>query len=154
MQWTYDTNPSKSCALFIAKIDNLGRGGGQVVSVITLYSDDPSVNPTKVYIFVVQIALNERKLMKRGPGMAICQLTTWVFVCQIIIIIRKCKSQKPVERDSRAPTRTKSKLTATKRSTFFTHNWKTLLYAILQPLLMLLFNSGELVHWSTCPNML
>ena len=30
----------------------MGRGGGQVVSVLTLHSDDPSSNPAVVYIFL------------------------------------------------------------------------------------------------------
>ena len=30
----------------------LGRGGGQGVSVLTFYSDDPSSNPAKVYNFL------------------------------------------------------------------------------------------------------
>ena len=28
----------------------LGRGGGQVVSVLTFYSDDTSLNPAEIYI--------------------------------------------------------------------------------------------------------
>ena len=31
----------------------MARGGGQVVSVLTLYSDNPSSNPVEVYIFIL-----------------------------------------------------------------------------------------------------
>ena len=31
----------------------MGRGGGQVVSVLAFYSDDPSSNPAEVYNFSV-----------------------------------------------------------------------------------------------------
>ena len=45
----------------------LGRGGGQVVSVLAFYSDDPSSNPAEVYNFSVKIIIekNENK-QKRG----------------------------------------------------------------------------------------
>ena len=33
-------------------IEQLGRGGGQVVSVLAFYSDDPSSNPADAYIFL------------------------------------------------------------------------------------------------------
>ena len=33
----------------------MGRGGGQVVSVLAYYSDNPSSNPAEVYIFWEQI---------------------------------------------------------------------------------------------------
>ena len=44
-----------------------GRGGGQVVSVLAFYSDDPSLNPADAYSFSVQIVFekNENK-PKRG----------------------------------------------------------------------------------------
>ena len=45
---------SKSCFL--------GRGGGQVVSVLNFYSDDPSSNPADVYSFFFKICVwKERK---------------------------------------------------------------------------------------------
>ena len=46
-----------------------GRGGGQVVSVLAFYSDDPSSNPAEVYNFSVKIVIekNENK-QKRGRG--------------------------------------------------------------------------------------
>ena len=39
----------------------LGRGGGQVVSVLAFYSDDPSSNPAEVYSLSVILCLKERK---------------------------------------------------------------------------------------------
>ena len=42
------------------KLLHLGRGSGQVVSVLTFYSDDPSSNPAEVYNFSVK----ERKERK------------------------------------------------------------------------------------------
>ena len=38
---------------FSNKVKLVGRGGGQVVSVLALYSDDPSSNPAEVYNFSV-----------------------------------------------------------------------------------------------------
>ena len=47
----------------------LGRGGGQVVSVLAFYSDDPSSNPTEVYKFSVKLLLKRTKINKnRGRG--------------------------------------------------------------------------------------
>ena len=45
-------------------LTDLGRGGGQVVSVLTFYFDDPSSNPTEAYIFYVKVVLKNR------PGLA------------------------------------------------------------------------------------
>ena len=47
----------------------LGSGGGQVVSVLTLYSDDPSSNPAEVYIFSVKLSLKRTKINKKRPGL-------------------------------------------------------------------------------------
>ena len=45
----------------------LGRGGGQVVSVLAFYSDDPSSNPADAYSFSVQIVFEKNKnKQKRG----------------------------------------------------------------------------------------
>ena len=35
----------------------MGRGGGQVVSVLAFYSDDPSSNPADVYSFFCKICV-------------------------------------------------------------------------------------------------
>ena len=45
----------------------MGRGGGQVVSVLAFYSDDPSSNPAEVYSFFRNIRLEKNK---KGPGSA------------------------------------------------------------------------------------
>ena len=44
-------------------VATMGRGGGQVVSVLAFYSDDPSSNPAEVYNFSVKIVIekNENK---------------------------------------------------------------------------------------------
>ena len=41
----------------------MGSGGGQVVSVLAFYSDDPSSKPSKVYSFLIKFVLekNENK---------------------------------------------------------------------------------------------
>ena len=52
------------------KIDCLGRGGGQVVSVLAFYSDDPSSNPAEVYNFSVKLLLKRTKIYKKRPGLA------------------------------------------------------------------------------------
>ena len=47
----------------------MGRGGGQVVSVLAFYSDDPSSNPAEVYNFSVKIVIEKNKnKQKRGWG--------------------------------------------------------------------------------------
>ena len=45
-----------------------GRGGGQVVSVLSFYSDIMSSNPAEAYIFSVECGLNIQKYTKRGRG--------------------------------------------------------------------------------------
>ena len=39
----------------------MGRGGGQVVSVLALYSDDQSSNPAEAYIFSVKFVFEKNK---------------------------------------------------------------------------------------------
>ena len=46
----------------------LGRGGGEVVSVLAFYSDDPSSNPAKVYKFSVKLLLKRTKINKKEAG--------------------------------------------------------------------------------------
>ena len=48
----------------------MGRGGGQVVSVLSFYSDDPSSNPAEAYIFTVKFVFekNENKQKEAGVG--------------------------------------------------------------------------------------
>ena len=39
----------------------MGRGGGQVVSVLAFNSDDPSSNPNEAYSFAVKLCLKKTK---------------------------------------------------------------------------------------------
>ena len=43
----------------------MGRGGGQVVSVLAFFSDDPSSNPSEVYNFSVKLLLKTTKINKK-----------------------------------------------------------------------------------------
>ena len=45
-----------------------GRGGGQVVSALAFYSDDPSSNPADAYRFSVQIVFEKMKINKKKAG--------------------------------------------------------------------------------------
>ena len=50
----------------------MGRSCGQVVSILPLYSDDPSSYPDKVYIFSVKYCLRRVKKMPIvGPKVAL-----------------------------------------------------------------------------------
>ena len=47
----------------------LGRGVGQVVSVLAFYSDEPSLNPTDAFSFSVKFVFEKNKNKeKRGRG--------------------------------------------------------------------------------------
>ena len=41
----------------IAQSGHTGRGGGQVVSVLAFYSDDPSSNPADAYTFFCKVCI-------------------------------------------------------------------------------------------------
>ena len=45
----------------------MGSGGGQVVSVLTFYSDDPSSNPVEVYNKLLEKNKNKQKEVADGP---------------------------------------------------------------------------------------
>ena len=49
----------------------MGRGGGQMVSVLAFYSDDPSSNPADAYSFFVKLVFekieNKQKEAEVGP---------------------------------------------------------------------------------------
>ena len=47
-----------------------GRGGGELVSVLTFYSDNPSLNPTEAYSFSVKFVFekNENEQKEAGVG--------------------------------------------------------------------------------------
>ena len=46
----------------LQKFNNLGRGGGQVVSVLALYSNDPSSNPADANVFSEKLCLKRTKI--------------------------------------------------------------------------------------------
>ena len=45
-----------------------GRGGGQVVSMLAFYSDDPSSNPAEVCSFSVKLLWKRTKINKKEDG--------------------------------------------------------------------------------------
>ena len=47
------------------QIFSVGRGGGQVVSVLTFNSDNPSSNPTEAYNFFSKICVCKDRKLKR-----------------------------------------------------------------------------------------
>ena len=46
----------------------MGCGGGQVVSLLAFYSNDPSSNPAKVYSFFCNIVFEKNKINKKEAG--------------------------------------------------------------------------------------
>ena len=46
----------------------VGCGGGQVVNMLTFYSDNPSSNPAEVYNFSVKLLLKRTKINKKEAG--------------------------------------------------------------------------------------
>ena len=50
------------------KIKQMDRGGSQGISVLALYPDDPSSNPTEAYSFSVKFVLEKNEKTKRGGG--------------------------------------------------------------------------------------
>ena len=60
-----------SLDLNVVKLLFMGRGGGQVVSVLAFYSDNPSLNPARVYNFSVKVVVVEMNGNKqKEAGMA------------------------------------------------------------------------------------
>ena len=60
------------------------RGGGLVVSVLALYSDDPSLNPTEVYNFSVKLLLKRMKIKQKEAGVGPFKknnYTNWSWLC-------------------------------------------------------------------------
>ena len=49
----------------LKNLERWGRGGGQVVSVLTFYSNDPSSNPAEVYNVSVKLLLKRTKINKK-----------------------------------------------------------------------------------------
>ena len=47
---------------------HLGRGGGQVVSVLAFYSHDPSSNPAAIYSFSLKFVFEKNENNQKGAG--------------------------------------------------------------------------------------
>ena len=58
------------CEIILLHLMGMGCGGGQVVSVLAFYSDNPSSNPAEVYNFSVKLLLKRMKINKKRPGLA------------------------------------------------------------------------------------
>ena len=43
-----------------------GRGGGQLVSLVAFFYNDPSSNPAEVFSFILQIVWKERKTKNKN----------------------------------------------------------------------------------------
>ena len=56
----------------------MGRGGGQVVSVLAFNSDHPSSNPAEVYKFSVKLLLKRTKINKKEAGVGPFFKKKWV----------------------------------------------------------------------------
>ena len=54
----------------------LGRGGGQVVSALVFYSDDPSSNHADVYFFSVKFVFEKSKNKQKEEGIGSFLKTT------------------------------------------------------------------------------
>ena len=46
----------------------MGRGGGQVVSMLVFYSDDPSLNPAEAYSFSEILCLKKKENKQKEAG--------------------------------------------------------------------------------------
>ena len=60
----------KFAKIVVKNLSILGRGGYQVISVLTFYSDDPSSNPAVIYSFYYVNCLkkDENKQKEAGNG--------------------------------------------------------------------------------------
>ena len=85
----------------------LGRGVGQVVSVLAFYSDEPSLNPTDAFSFSVKFVFEKNKnKQKRGRGWPIfkklsrtllaslksARANLWKVFCFFFVLIVSCAS--------------------------------------------------------------
>ena len=67
---TYLSDKSFFFLVYHITFSFLGHGGGQVVSLVDFYYDDPSSNPAEVYNFSAKINVekNENKQKEAGVG--------------------------------------------------------------------------------------
>ena len=89
-QHTYFIYYSKSAFEYHANLKTnifLGRGGGQVVSMLALYSDDLSSNPAEVLDFSVELCLKRTKINKKEAGVGPFFKKQIIFVEKLILII-------------------------------------------------------------------
>ena len=75
------------------------RGGGQVVSVLAFYSDNPSLNPAEAYSFSVKIVFEKTKnKQKIGRGWPIFYnlaiWVSWTFISQAKVYTTPLSLQK------------------------------------------------------------
>ena len=62
-----EPNPGSLCNELTLQTN--GRGGGQVVSVLTFYSDDRSQNPAESYSFSVKFVFEKNESKQKGSGL-------------------------------------------------------------------------------------
>ena len=68
------------------KFESWGRGGGQVVSMLTFYSDDPSLNPAEAYSFSSKIVFEKKENKQKDAGLGPLKTITrkfskfWYFI--------------------------------------------------------------------------
>ena len=63
----------------------LVRGGGQVVSVLTLYSVDPSYNPAEVYNLICNLFEKYENKHKKRPGIEHLIFFDWTAYIDILV---------------------------------------------------------------------
>ena len=68
--WAHGCTLNISLNVLMLKVEFMGRGGGQVVSVLAFYSDDPSSHPTEALSFSIILCLKRTKINKKRPGLA------------------------------------------------------------------------------------
>ena len=56
-----------------------GHGGGQVVSMLAFYSNDPSLNPADAYSFCCYIVFERMKINKKEAGVGPFKKTKILF---------------------------------------------------------------------------
>ena len=80
-----------------------GSAGGQVVSMLTFYSDNPSSNPAKAYCFFCKICVwKEQNSTKKRPGLAHSKINFWwrqkyVFYLFVVAHSRKSLAKQKIQ---------------------------------------------------------